>query len=41
LGTETAIGYEKPRLAAVVGKVEGVLTLEELVLESIRREEGI
>jgi hypothetical protein len=38
---KAAIGYEKPRLAAVEGKVEGRMTLEQLVLESMRREEGI
>jgi len=31
-----AIGYEKPRLAAVEAKVEGRLTLEQLVLASYR-----
>jgi hypothetical protein len=38
---KAAIGYEMPRLAAVEGKVEGRMTLEQLVLESMRREEGI
>src|ERR1700730_1792823 len=33
-------GYEKPRLASIEGKVEGGMTLGELVLESMRREEG-
>ena len=36
---KAAIGYEKPRLAAVEGKVEGRMTLGELVLESMRQEE--
>jgi len=32
---KAAIGYEKPRLASVEGKVEGTLSLEKLVMESI------
>jgi hypothetical protein len=31
-----AIGYEKPRLAAVEAKVDGRMTLEQLVLSSLR-----
>jgi hypothetical protein len=38
---KAAIGYERPRLAAVEGKVEGRITLGEPVLESMWREEGI
>jgi len=34
LAARAAIGYEKPRLAAVEGKVEGKLTLEQLVAAS-------
>jgi hypothetical protein len=32
-----AIGYEKPRLAAVEAKVDGRMTLEQLVLSSLRQ----
>ncbi len=32
-----AIGYEKPRLAAVEARVEGRMTLEQLVLASFRQ----
>jgi hypothetical protein len=31
-----AIGYEKPRLAAVEAKIDGRMTLEQLVLSSLR-----
>ena len=34
---KAAIGYEKPRLAAVEGKVEGELTLADLIAASCRR----
>jgi hypothetical protein len=36
---KAAIGYEKPRLAAVEGKVEGRMTLEQLVMASYKGEE--
>ncbi len=35
-----AIGYEKPRLAAIEAKVEGRMTLEQLVLGSMRHRQG-
>jgi hypothetical protein len=34
-----AIGYEKPRRAAVEAKVDGLMTLEQLVLASIMASE--
>jgi hypothetical protein len=33
-----AIGYEKPRLAAVEAKVDGRMTLEQLILSSLRHD---
>ena len=36
-----AIGYEKPRLAAVEAKVDGRVTLEQLVLASFKKDEPI
>jgi hypothetical protein len=37
---KAAIGFEKPGLAAVDGKNDGGLTLEQLVLSSIRHAES-
>jgi hypothetical protein len=32
---KAAIGFERPRLAAIEGKVEGVITLEQIITASI------
>jgi hypothetical protein len=38
---KAAIGFEKPRLAAIEGKIEGVLTLEMIIKEAdVQREQS-
>jgi len=36
VAAKAAIAFEKPRLAAIEGKVEGVLTLEQLIAQSMK-----